>query len=108
MRPVRRLIIVAAELALLPLILACMVAGAWWGAQLAQIFADKVQHTGALRITAEFGQVVGALGGFIVSGILAAIVAALAQIERNTWEVARYHRERRRIEAAIDRATIQK
>ncbi len=108
MRPIRRLIIVITELALLPFVAVCVAAGAWFGTWFAPTLAERVHFTGAPRAIIEAAPFAGAIAGFIVSMIIAAAVVALAQIERNTWEVARYYRERRKIEAAIDRATGQK
>jgi hypothetical protein len=108
MRPLRRLIIVVTELALVPFVIVCVATGAWLGTWAAPTLAEKIRVTGAPRAIIEAGPFAGALAGFIVSMIVAAAVVALAQIERNTFEVARYYRERRKIEAAIDRATGQK
>jgi hypothetical protein len=108
MRPLRRLIIVVTELALLPFVIVCVAAGAWLGTWVAPSLAEKIHVTGAPRAIIEAAPFAGAFAGFMVSMIAAAAIVALAQIERNTFDVARYYRERRKIEAAIDRATGQK
>lgn len=106
MRSMRRMFIVLAELMQVVSVLVWTVGGAWVGRYFIDIAVAQRYFAGSwpqdnLQITAYS---VGGLVGFAISATGAAIVFALAQIELNSREVARYYVERRKSEAAITRA----
>jgi hypothetical protein len=52
----------------------------------------------------DAGRVLGGIVGFAIAATGAAVVFAIAQIEINAREVGRYYADRRKSEAAIERA----
>lgn len=106
MRSLRRLIIVLAELMQVVSLAAWTGGGAWVGARLTRMAIDYryAPSSWPLDTLVNTGIAAGGLAGFAIAATAAAVVFALAQIELNTRDIARYYIERRRSEAAIMRA----
>ena len=109
MRSLRRLIIVLAEIVQVFSLILWTVGGGWAGARGAQIAFDYGHLTDILPLARaiDVGMALGAFIGFVISATAAALVFAFAQIEVNTREVAHYYMDRRKNQAAIDRAMKQ-
>jgi hypothetical protein len=106
MRPLRRLIIIVAEWMQVISLLAWTIGAAWAGGHLANMAIDQgyIAKAWPTEIVLNTGIVIGAVLGFAISSTAAAIVFSFAQIELNTRDIARYYVERRKTEAAIERA----
>jgi len=106
MRSFRRLFIILAEITQIVSLIVWTVGGTWAGARATRValeygyFRDLLPSQTALNV----GAAIGGLIGFAAAATAAAVVFAFAQIEVNTREIARYYAERRRHEAAIDKA----
>ncbi len=109
MRSLRRLIIVLAEIVQVFSLILWTVGGGWAGARGARIAFDYGHLTDILPLdrAIDAGMALGAFVGFVISATVAALVFAFAQIEVNTRELARYYMDRRKNQAAIDRAMKQ-
>jgi hypothetical protein len=99
------MMIVLAELMQLVSLVAWTTGGAWAGGRLAGMAIDLgYPALGSNENVLTAGHVVGGVVGFALSATAAAVVFAFAQIELNTRDIARYYVERRKTEAAIERA----